>query len=188
MKKIPYLQAQEILERFELGPEAQSLIEPTATPLDVMNELAKHLHLADYVNFVAHALPPREGICWALAIQEEMSLADVPDAKGIRGQVRTWVQKPTEALRRSLMELGEKLGTDGPTGWLCFAVAWNGSGSIADASGPVVLPPSYLHAKALLGAIALAPAETTKDIRQLLDLAHRNALAVAEGVWPGMEV
>ncbi|WP_310620639.1 DUF6931 family protein [Flexibacterium corallicola] len=186
MKKIPYEDARSILDRFELGENAGELITPEYSPLQVMEKLLEEGLLADYVNFVGHALPPREGICWALSVQDEMGVNDISNARATRQRVREWVKSPEEKKRRTLLETGDKLGTQGPSGWLCYAVAWNGSGSIAASSGPVVLPPAYLHAKAILGAIALIPCQTQEDIKVLLQTAHRCALDVANGAWPGV--
>ncbi|WP_310621205.1 DUF6931 family protein [Flexibacterium corallicola] len=184
LKKIPFTGTKEILARFALSAEAKPLLQPRFSPLEAMERLIEASLLTDYVNFVAHALPPREGICWALAIQHDYFLKDTQEAPQIREAVRSWVHSPSEDKRRQILAKAEEVGTSVPTGWLCYAVGWNGSGSIADPKGPVVLPPPYLHAKALLGAVALIPINSEGEIQSLLKTAHKATLQVANGDWP----
>ena len=157
-----------------------------------MDRLRDEGMMVDYVSFVAHALPTREAICWAASCHG----GDTPGTAAETGalaaeavaRTRAWVRDPQEGLRNQLLEMAERIGTDTASGWLCYAVAWNGSGSIVPPDNPPVMPEPFLHAKALLGAVALL--SDGEDENAAPFLAHIDALArdVADGGWPGIEV
>jgi hypothetical protein len=52
------------------------------------------------------------------------------------------------------------------------------------ADGPVVLPPAGLHAKALLGAVALLAGDTEEWFLAVQVNAYLWGLTVAQGGWP----
>ena len=68
--------------------------------------------------------------------------------------------------------------------WLSAAVAWNGSGGIGAPEGPVVLPPAWLHAKALLGTIALQMGQDEEEVDRARAVALIRGIEVANGGWP----
>ncbi len=185
LKKIPHRSCAPILARAALSPEAG--LDPEAAPAEAIKALTRAGALLDLARFVAHALPSREGVCWAAACLEA---APTPLSAAERAGVaaaRAWVRRPTEALRRACEAEAAALGVDRAAGWLCLAAFWNGSGSITPADQPMVAPAADLHAKALFGAVGLAaPIETSARAAYLERVAAR-AWAVADGAWPGLE-
>jgi hypothetical protein len=186
MKKIPYADCAAILARFELSEEAVELLDPAAPPEAALEILHQAGLVLDVINFFAHALPPREGICWALSMLTGRVAAS-SDAVSARREARNWVNEPNEQLRRRCGALGDALGTGGPDGWLCNAVFWNGSGSIVTPDLPVVLPQPFLHAKAVFGTIGLMVPTDDDQRAEFTDHVYRTGLAVAQGGWPCLD-
>lgn len=186
MKKIPFETCADILSRFELSEAGAAVALPEMTPADAVSALSTPETIFDLINFFAHALPPREGLCWALTL-----LADAPktspDAVSARNTVRVWIDEPTERTRRRCGDLADAIGTEDPFGWLCNAVFWNGSGSIVTPDLPVVLPQPYLHAKALLGAVGLLAPLDDDERAAFVQRVREAGLAVAGGAWPCLE-
>lgn len=182
LKKIPFPNCGEVLSRFELSEEAAEFINPEMPIEEGLLALARGETFIDFIGFVSHALPAREAICWAAAVGEEMNGID----SSVLKQVRAWVTEPQESRRLACRALAKKIGTETASGWLCMAVDWNGSGSIAAPEDPQVAPPNYLYAKALIGTVGLlAPLDEAKR-EDFFKLMHEKALAVGGGSWPGV--
>lgn len=186
MKKIPFETCGDILSRFELSEEGAAIITPEMTPADGVSALSTSETIFDLINFFAHALPPREGLCWALSLLASVPRTS-PDTISAQNAVRAWIDEPTERARRRCGDLAEAIGTEDPFGWLCNAVFWNGSGSIVTPDLPVVLPQPYLHAKALLGAAGLLTPLDDDERAAFVQRVRETGLAVAGGAWPCLE-
>ena len=185
---MPFETSAPILERFAPTEEAQEVISAEMTPAETVAALLKEELLSDLANFFAHGMPPREGVCWAVAVHRDVAKAlgrkIVPDVAAILALAENWVRDPQEGRRVQLMQAGETRNSSDPVSWLCNAVAWNGSGSMGPVDGPVVLPPKGLHASALLGAVALLVGDTKDGFQVVLNSAYQRGLEVAEGGWP----
>lgn len=191
MRKMPFETSAPILERFAPTEEALALIAADAAPAETVALLYKQEKLADMVSFFAYGMPPREGVCWAIAVHKDVAQALgrelLPDVRALLDLASYWVRDPQEGRRVQLMQAGENLNSSNPVSWLCNAVAWNGSGSMGPVDGPVVLPPAGLHASALLGAVALLAGDTAEGFKAVLNSAYRRGLEVAEGGWPRLD-
>lgn len=186
LKKIPHETSAVLLTAAMMSDEALAVLEPNMPPETVLDLLATAETVLDFLRFFAHAVPPREGICWALAVIAAVRPAATTQESDALEQVADWLRDPSETRRRHCMALGEALGYDAPIGWLCLAVGWSGAGSIVAPDLPEVMPPVGLHAKAIFGATALClpdHAEARIDAMQMInDLARK----VAAGAWPGL--
>ena len=181
LRKIPFETSEEIFNRFDLSEESAAVVAPDMAPYAVIEALDKASALPDLVNFISHALPPREGICWALAVTSDLN----PNLRGgVTDLVSAWVREPQEGTRQKLMKRMDGMKSDSPLYWLSAAVAWNGSGGIGAAEGPVVLPPAWLHAKALLGTIALQMGQDEAEVDRARAVALIRGIEVANGGWP----
>lgn len=184
LRKIPFETSAPILQRFALTDEARAVAPPELDPEAALAALDKGKHMVDLINYFAHGMPPREGICWAVIVIRDIR-ADIAghDAE-VLAICEKWVKDPQESLRNRLMDEAETRLSDDPIGWLCNAVVWNGSGSMGPKEGPVVLPPVGLHASALLGAVALLAGKTEESLIAVRQSAYRWGMEVAKGGWP----
>ena len=120
LRKIPFETSTEILNRFDLSEESAALVTPDMAPSTVIEALDKAGALPDLVNFIGHALPPREGICWALAVTSDLN----PNLRGgVTDLVGAWVREPQEGTRQKLMKHMDAMKSDTPLYWLSAAVA-----------------------------------------------------------------
>lgn len=156
LKKIPYSDIRSILSRFELSNDAATVISADMQPMQAIELLQSESLYTDLVNFYSHALPLREAIWWACLVLEIRSDDWTVEERQAIADSKNWVHGPSEAGRRLAEQQVESLGHQCASGWLAQAVFWNGSGSLGEAGQPVVLPPEYLYAKAVAGAINIA--------------------------------
>ena len=186
LRKIPYDTCTPILARFRLSEDTAAVISENMGPGDALKALHKGKHFVDLVLFLGHAMPPREGVCWALSVVKDLC-PNMREADGvICAQVADWVRDPQESRRIAIMEEGEKRENEDPIGWLCNAVAWNGSGSIGPIDGPAVLPPEGLYVTGLLGAISLLAGDKEETLAMALEVAFQHGMTVAQGGWPNV--
>lgn len=186
LRKIPHPDCAGLLAAADLSAEGRALLDPSMPPKAALEALAGPETILDFLRFFAHAVPPREGVCWALAVLHDLCPTQDPAETAALDEARRWVRAPEETTRRRCLQAAGAIGTESPVGWLCLAVGWSGGGSIVPPDLPQVLPPAGLHAKALFGAVALClPPELgarAAPAQRIVDLAQ----TVAEGGWPGL--
>ncbi|PSW21392.1 hypothetical protein C9I98_05505 [Photobacterium sanctipauli] len=156
MKKIPYNSAAPILAHCDFSPEVMASINPDAAPLALVNQLKEEGYFIELANFYAHALPMREAIWWCIqALKLRQQAWTAIEAQLIEA-CTLWVREPNERARREIEQQLASLADDRAPKWLGLAVFWSGTGSIAPADNPVVMPVEHLYAKAVAGAVNTA--------------------------------
>lgn len=181
LAKIPARQASEILSRFELTDDAAEFAENAQLPpLEFIKQLVQKNLFLDAVKFLAHALPKREAIWWAcLAVKKTLpESAPAPQLAALNA-AEQWAIAPSEDKRLLARAWSEKTGQKSAASWAATAAFWSG-GTLSKPGEPDMMPPPYLYAHAVSGAISMAAFELNKDnaaepfklfIRQGLDLA-----------------
>lgn len=188
LRKIPFDTSAELLAKFAVSDEAAAVTSPEDPPAVTLEKLKKAGAFVDVVNFFAFGMPPREGVCWAIAVYRTMRPELDAAEQSALALAERWVKDPQEGVRVELMTMAETINNETPLHWLCNAVAWNGSGSMGPPDGPVVLPPKGLHASALLGAVSLLMDGSEEGVEALLDVAYRRGMEVAQGGWPTITI
>lgn len=198
--KITSTTAAEVCKNFELKEEARPLLKAGQTPREFLDVLLAHKKHAAAIDFLAHALPPREAVWWGCLCLQHATPAVLPQVElAAEKAAARWVLDPSEENRKAAQAPGEaaKMGT--PAGCLAMAAAWTG-GSLAPpipqphAKAPPIppVPPGpFLPAKAVAGAIMLAsvkaePSRIVDTQRLFVEL----GIGVAEGrfVWPDVQL
>lgn len=155
-RKIPYTDSQTLLNQFELSEPAMKKTLSPLPPYQVIGTLRDKKMYVDLVNYIAHGLPVRESIWWACqALAVRNGDWESEELKAIE-ECRRWVTEPDEHKRRVAEFHAGHLENSSAARWLAQAVFWNGQGSLAPQGEPVTLPPDYLYAKAVAGAINTA--------------------------------
>ncbi len=179
--KIGARQASDILSRFELSEDAAEFADKgQLPPLEFIKQLVQKNLFFDAVKFLAHALPKREAIWWAcLAVKKALPESAAAPQLAALNAAEQWAFGPSEEKRLLAKAWSEKTGQKSAASWAATAAFWSG-GSIAKPGEPDMMPPPYLYAHAVAGAISMAAFELNKDnaaepfklfIRQGLDLA-----------------
>lgn len=134
------------------------------------------------IDFVAHALPPREGVWWAcLCLQHAFGPSLSPtDWTACRAAVH-WVIQPCEPNRAAARAPSEAAGPASAAGTLANAVWLTGS-NVAPPRTPSTPPPLFAPAKAVATAVKLSsircePARIADTQRLFVEL----GAGVAEG-------
>lgn len=147
----------ELLVHFELADElaAQHLVPETHPRISVERLMAAQCFL-DAVKLLAHGLPKREAVWWACLAARAVQKPDTDqDNQEALLAAEAWAKKPTEENRLRARSLGIKTGHKTAASWAATAAAWS-AGSLSGPDEPPVVPPEYLYAHAVAGAVSLA--------------------------------
>lgn len=174
--------AAEICAQFELKEEARLLLRMGMGPRDFAGVLVANKQYLAGIDFISHALPPREAIWWGcLCLQHACgdSLSAL-DQAACQAAVQ-WVLQPTEGSRLAAQVPAEAAGPASAAGRLAAAANLTG-GNIAPPGGPPMSPAPDAPAKAVAGAVKLAstkadPVKIAETQRLFVEL----GIGMAEG-------
>lgn len=133
------------------------------------------------VDFVAHALPRFEGVCWAAHVLDTQSRTrelPVRDRLALDTVMR-WIGDTTEPNRLAAREASDNAGARSAERLLALAVYLSG-GTMSLPDLPPVNPPPEACARFAAGAVKIAAFRTEKP-KDVLE----NALVLAEAVANG---
>jgi len=156
LKKIPLNSCEKIWSRFKSSDEANDIVDLSAKPSVIIDSLLEAGLYQDLVHFYCHALPMRETIWWCVCSVELRQDVLTKVEASLLNACKDWVREPQEPKRRYIEKQLQQLKNDSFIRWLAQGIFWNGSGSIADISLPVVMPAEFLYSKAIAGAINTA--------------------------------
>lgn len=180
--KVAAVTAEDVCVRFDVPGEAKALLRSGIEPLQFLEALAaKKLYIAG-IDFLAHALPPREGIWWGClcfqhACGNEMSAAD----KAAVTAAVQWVLQPNDHSRGAAKVQAEAAGPASVAGVLAMAAYQTGPG-IAVPGGPLIPAPLFGTAKSVANAVKLA---CTKSDPARIIQTQKSYLELGTGVAAG---
>lgn len=180
--KIKAATAAEVCAAFSLDDEALPLLADGMAPRDFLEVLLANKQYVAGIEFLSHALAPRDAIWWGcLCLQQALGaqLAD-KDKAAARAAVR-WVFAPTEENRAAAGAPAEAAGPATPAGGLA-AAAFQTGGNVAPPKSPAMSPTPFAPAKAVAVSVKLSStkAEPTR-ISETQKLYLELGLSLAEG-------
>jgi len=186
--KVNAATAAEICARVYLDKQALQSLQAGMNPREFVDALVERKQYLAAIDFVAHALPPREAIWWgSLCLQQTCGDKLEPWEKEASRAAVQWVLQPDEANRAAAKRPAEVLGLGSPAGALAAAANQSG-GSLAPPHMPPVRPSPFAPARAVAIAVKVA---STKCDPSLILATQRSfvelGMAVAEGrfAWDG---
>jgi len=180
--KVTAAAAVEICSHMDLQPDARKLLRDGMKPREFIDALlAKKQYIAG-IEFVAHTLPPREGIWWGcLCLQHACGSALTPQDRAAAVAAVQWVLQPGDKTRAAAKFQGEAAGPASVAGHLAMGAYQAGPG-IASPGGPAIPIPPFATAKSVANAVKLActksdPAKIIETQKLFVEL----GITVAEG-------
>ncbi|MBV9122957.1 MAG: hypothetical protein JO112_06355 [Planctomycetes bacterium] len=169
------IKASEAAKLVPLSEEAKKLLQDDLTVLPYLELLMQNHLFQDGVHFLAHALPKREAIRWALECARGVVEPEPPAAVAQAFKVvEKWIQNPSEEHRRAALASAETVGVGTPAGCTAMAAFWS-AGSLSPPNLPVVPPPENLTGRGVANAVLLAglvfhPEKADDNFHQFLTL------------------
>lgn len=172
--------AAQVCARFDLDEKSQPLLRDEMVPREFAETLVANKQHAAGIDFIAHALPPREAIWWGCLCTQHACGNDLSptDRAACLAAVR-WVMQPNEQNRAATKAPGEAAKAPSPAGALAMAVSLTG-GSLGPPNAPPVPPPpfvwsGYLAAAVKFAAIKAEPSRIAETQRLFVELGIRLA-------------
>jgi hypothetical protein len=165
--KIQAATAAEICASLTLKPDVKELLREGMVPQEFVAALIEKKKHIEAIDFMAHALPAREGLWWGcLCMQHACGDNLSPPERAAATAAVQWIMHPTEENRAAAKQPAETAGAASPAGALAMAASQTGAAS----------------AKAVAMAVKIAstkaePIKMAATQRSYVDL----AIEVAEG-------
>ena len=151
--------AAEVCEHVDLNGRARALLGDYMGPREFVDTLMVNKEFVAGIDFLAHALPPREAIWWGcLCLQYAYRDRLLPVEKDAARAAVQWVLQPTEEYRAAAKAPAAAAGVANPAGELARAVNMTG-GSLAPPQLPCVPPDLFAPARSAAMAIKLSCAQ-----------------------------
>lgn len=180
--KVKAATAAEVCAAFTLDDEAVPLLRNGMAPREFLEALLAGKQYVAAIDFLAHALAPRDTIWWGcLCVQHAMgnTLSDA-DKAACKAAVR-WILAPTEENRAAAGAPAEAAGPATPAGGLAQA-AFRTGGSIAPPKYPPIPPKPFAPAKAVSLSVKLSSTKAEPArISETKKLYVEMGMALAEG-------
>lgn len=180
--KIQAALAAEVCAHFYMEKEAHEHLKRESSPREFLEVLLQHHEYIAAIDFLAHALSPRDAIWWGcLCWQHACGKTESQTEKAACASAMQWVLWPSDEHRESAKASALAAGMASSGGNL--AAAASKTGGNANPHGLAPAPPSpYAPAKAVAMAVKFAsnkaePANRAKCQRSYVEL----GIGVAEG-------
>jgi hypothetical protein len=158
LTKIAVPSAGDVCQRYQPSPEAQALGSLNKTPTQYVQSMQDNHLSADSINFMAHGMPPREGVHWACKSTETVApKLGVADQNALAA-AQAWTKSPTAAHQAAAAQAAAKTDFQSPAAWAAQGAAVASKPGVPAA----VANPS---APAVAGSVMLAAAWAQPDFK-----------------------
>lgn len=155
------MKATEVTRYVKLGDEAVQALTPEMSPNEYIDALvAKQLH-PDAIQFIAHYLPKRQAVWWALGCVKQSVAKPTPEFDTAVKTTERWIADPSEENRKAAFQAAEKADTSTPAGITALAAFY--SEAMPQTQDPNMNAKSYFITAKLVGAAVLLAAATDPE-------------------------
>lgn len=149
------MKAIEVTRYVTLGENAKKLLTPEMPATEYIDLLAaKELH-TDAVQFIAHYLPKRQAVWWAMGCVRQAYSEFSPEQDAALKITERWIAEPTEENRQAALKAADVADSTTPAGMTALAAHYS------DALPPTADPNTnakayFMTAKLVSGAVMLS--------------------------------
>jgi hypothetical protein len=152
----PSARAAELCRFFTLSEEGKALLTPEAMPDQFAETLMKAERYPDAVQVIAHHLPKRQGVFWAMTCVRQSGDALTPEMEAALKSAEKWIADPSEENRRATLPAAEAAETGTPAG--CTALAAYYSDGLPRTEDPKANARAHFMTAKLVGSAVLLSA------------------------------
>jgi Family of unknown function (DUF6931) len=138
--RIRFATARDVYEAFVDLKRIAAPPKDDSAPLDYARALLASPRPSEATIFIAHLLPRREAVWWAIQCVRAMPGANAGD--DARRAAEAWVREPEDDSRRAALAAAAAGDQRTATTWLAFAAGWSGGSISAPDQQPLPAPPS----------------------------------------------
>lgn len=146
--------------------------------LEYVERLTSEKRWSDAVAFIAHLLPRREAVWWAIQSVRAAPRSFAQGEENLIVAAENWVKDPSESKRRHALALADGVDMVRPAGWVARAAGWSG-GVLAEAGEVRVASQPHMSHAAARSAVLLA-CSATEDPQAYLSQCVAAGLTLAK--------
>jgi TPR repeat protein len=160
----PAARAVEICRYFTLSEEGKKALSPDLMPEQFAELLFQNNRHSDAVQLIAHYLPKRQGVFWAMTCVRQVTPEPAPEAESALKAAEKWIAEPSEDTRKAALKAADAADAGTPAG--CTALAAYYSDGMPRTEDPKANARAYFMTAKLVGSAVLLAA--TEDPEQLM--------------------
>lgn len=148
--------AAELCKYFTVGAEARKVLDPEMSPEEFLKLCQDRKWYSDAIQFLAHYLPKRQGVFWALTCVRQGAGPDMSaEAEVALKAAERWIADPTDDNRKAALKASEDADSSTPAGATALAAYYSAGQPHSD--DPKTNARGYfMTAKLVSGAVMLA--------------------------------
>ena len=151
----PPTHAAELCKYFALGEEARKGLTPEMHPDDFLALAVENKWYTDAVQFLAHYLPKRQAVFWAMSCVRQAGSELAPQGEAALKSAETWIADPSESNRKATLKTAEDADTTTPAGATALA-AYYSDGLPQTPDSKTNAKAYFMTAKMVAGAVLMA--------------------------------
>jgi TPR repeat protein len=160
----PAARAVEICRYFTLSEEGKKALSPDLMPEQFAEILFQEKRHSDAVQLIAHYLPKRQGVFWAMTCVRQVTPEPSPETEAALKAAEKWIAEPGEETRKAALKAADAADAGSPAG--CTALAAYYSDGLPRTEDPRANARAYFLTAKLVGSAVLLAA--TSDPAQLI--------------------
>jgi hypothetical protein len=163
----PPSRAADLCKYFTLGEEARKKLEPEMTPEEFLQVLIENKWYSDAIQFVAHYLPKRQAVFWAMTCVKQYEVEINAEGKAALKATEKWIASSSEENRKATLEAANEADTTTAAGAAALAAYY--SDGLPQTQDPKLNAKAFfMTAKLTTGAVLLtASADREQTLARL---------------------
>jgi hypothetical protein len=158
------VKAGEIARFFTLSEQGRAVLQPEAEPEEFAQKLAEAKVYPDAVQVLAHYLPKRQGVFWAMTCVRQTLPEPPPEAETALKTAERWVAEPTEENRNAALKAADAADAGTPAG--CTALGAFYADGLPRTEDPRANAKAYfMTAKLVSSAVLLAATSEPEQLQ-----------------------
>jgi hypothetical protein len=157
----PSVRAAELCKYFTLSDEGRVALQPDMMPDQFASVLLEKKYHPDAVQLVAHYLPKRQAVFWALSCVKQVATPPPPEVDTAIKAAERWVAEPTEENRKATLKAADVADAGSPAG--CAALAAFYSDGLPKTDDPKQNARAHFLTSKLVAAAVLLAATSEPD-------------------------
>lgn len=161
----PPQRAIDLCKYMPLSGDGKAALTPEMTPDEFLSVLLERKLIADSLQLIAHLLPKRQSVFWAMTCARQPGQSTDPAAEAALKAAEKWIADPSEPNRQACLEGSNEADSATPAGATALAAYY--STGLPPGNDPRSNAKAYfMTARLVAGAVAMAA--TSGDTEQTL--------------------
>src|SRR4051794_1381546 len=160
---LPQVKAADLCRYFTLSDEGKKALTPEQAPEEFARTLTEAKKHPDAVQVIAHYLPKRQAVFWALTCVRQSVPEPPPEAENALKVAERWIAEPTDENRGAALKAADAADAGTPAG--CTALAAYYSDGLPKTEDAKQNARAYfLTAKLVASAVLMAATEKPEEM------------------------